>query len=156
MKSYTKASSGFTLIELIVVIVILGVLSVTAAPRFLNFATDARIAALKGLSGAVNSAMELTVSAAAIKGTTALPGGFSTLLLDGDNITLTPSGYPATWLTGLQYVVNVDSSEWEIDHTGFVLVIRPKGMVDSEKCFFEYNASNTNSRPVLSTTTDEC
>lgn len=46
-----KRISGFTLIELVVAIVILGILSVVAAPKFLGLQSDARAAALKGLSG---------------------------------------------------------------------------------------------------------
>lgn len=37
-------NSGFTLIELVLVIVILGILSASAAPKFMNLATDVRIA----------------------------------------------------------------------------------------------------------------
>lgn len=47
--------SGFTLIELILVIVILGVLAATVAPKFANLATDARVAALKGVEAAMRS-----------------------------------------------------------------------------------------------------
>lgn len=46
---------GFTLIELIVVIVILGVLSVSAAPKFVSLQSDARVATLQGLKGAIKS-----------------------------------------------------------------------------------------------------
>ena len=63
-----KGSKGFTLIELVVVIVILGILSVTAAPRFLNLQSDARIATLQGAKGAVEGANGIVYGKAAIEG----------------------------------------------------------------------------------------
>ena len=57
--SSQQHSSGFTLIELIIVIVILGVLAVTAAPKFLNVQADAHIAVIKGAQGAMNTAVSI-------------------------------------------------------------------------------------------------
>ena len=57
-----KRQAGFTLIELIVVIVILGILAVTAAPKFMDFSSDAKQSALHGLRGAINSAAECLIS----------------------------------------------------------------------------------------------
>ena len=61
-------SSGFTLIELIVVIVILGILAVSAVPRFINLQSDARAATLKALMGAVKSANSMILGKAVIHG----------------------------------------------------------------------------------------
>ena len=50
---------GFTLIELIVVIAIIAILAAIAGPRFISQITNARIAALNGAAGALNSTVEL-------------------------------------------------------------------------------------------------
>lgn len=156
MKTSPKSSSGFTLIELIVVIVILGILSVSAAPKFLNFATDARISALKGLKGAIDSAMNITVAAAKIKGTQSLGPGFELLVLDGNNIILTPLGYPINWQSGLKYIVNVDENDWVVDPQTDTVKVRPKGIANTKECYFYYDASDATVRPELSTVTEQC
>ncbi len=61
-KKRAQKSSGFTLIELIVVIVILGVLAATAMPKFINMQREARIAALQGIAGGLRSGLEIMIA----------------------------------------------------------------------------------------------
>ena len=63
-----RNNGGFTLIELIVVIVILGILAVTAAPKFVDLQSDARLATLNGMKAAINSAVSLTYGKSLVKG----------------------------------------------------------------------------------------
>ncbi len=63
-----RSSTGFTLVELIIVIVILGILAVTAAPKFINMQSDARKAALEGLAGAMKSAAMMAYGKAVVAG----------------------------------------------------------------------------------------
>jgi MSHA pilin protein MshB len=57
-----QRSKGFTLIELVVVIVILGILAAVALPRFINVTKDAHESAVKGVGGALASAVLLVRS----------------------------------------------------------------------------------------------
>jgi prepilin-type N-terminal cleavage/methylation domain-containing protein len=74
MNNVNKTQQGFTLVELIIVIVILGILAVTAAPRFLNFQSDAKASVLDGVVGSLNAGVKLVEGKAIIGGqnTTAL------------------------------------------------------------------------------------
>lgn len=63
-----KRQSGFTLIELVVVIVILGILAATAAPKFMNLQSDARISALNGMKASIKSASAMIYSKAILAG----------------------------------------------------------------------------------------
>lgn len=69
MKTLNK-QQGFTLVELIIVIVILGILAVTAAPRFLNFTGDARVAVLNSAAAAIKAGNSLVYGKTAIAGLT--------------------------------------------------------------------------------------
>lgn len=109
-----KNKNGFTLIELIVVIVILGILAVTAAPKFIDLQSDARIATVKQLKGSLVSAINLVHMKATVAG---VKRGF--ICLNGNNVDSC-----------------ADNMKIEVDN-GFPLVISNSDRVKNLKNMFQ-------------------
>ena len=95
---------GFTLIELIIVIVILGILAVVAAPKFVDLSSDAKVATLQGMKGAMESASTLVYAKALI---TQKTGETDIVTVSGEDIAVR-YGYPAANLAGIATAVNLD------------------------------------------------
>lgn len=83
---------GFTLIELVVVIVVLAILAVTAMPRFTSFQSDARVSALQGLQGGMQSAADMIHPIAIQRGLDTISQ--ATITIEGETVLLA-WGYPA-------------------------------------------------------------
>lgn len=96
---------GFTLIELVVVITILGILAAFAIPRFASLETEARAAAMQGLTGSVRSAAAMSHGLWLAQG-----GSGANVTLEGQTIAIT-NGYPAA----------ADISNTLSDTTGFTV-----------------------------------
>lgn len=163
-----KRNQGFTLIELIIVIVILGILAVTAAPRFLNFAGDARVSTLNGVRGALESAGALVYGKAVIAGDQAEPT--ATLTDPAINVVF---GYPAARVADLRVAAELDAAEWDLVEStadnapGFgavgttSVIISPAGVApaaaQADACHVVYTQSSADGvKPVITAHTNGC
>ena len=159
-----RRTSGFTLIELVVVVVVLGILSVIAAPRFLGLQSDARAAALEGLKGSMEGAASLVYGKAAVAGVENLPvsDGQSTLV-EG---VVTDYGYPTASESGIGTAVqglSGDNSDWKQlgAHTeavpNEVIVYSFENAQENETCVVIYRSNASAGAPtILSSEADLC
>jgi MSHA pilin protein MshA len=66
--NHKSSTRGFTLIELVMVVVILGIIAAFALPRFADLSSNARRAALDGVSGTMKSSIAIVRSKAYAQG----------------------------------------------------------------------------------------
>lgn len=104
-----RNQQGFTLIELIIVIIILGILAVTAAPKFADMQSDAKVSTINGLAGALKGAGNIVYAKAALSG---LETGSQTTVEVGGGTLATENGYPAATQAALQQAADIPSSDW--------------------------------------------
>lgn len=134
--------SGFTLIELITVIVILGILSAVALPRFSNLESQARIATLDGLRGALLSAAALAHAQWLAEGSSG-----ATVTMDGVNVAVDGDGWPEATNAGIGSAITDPGGDFVHDGAG-TFELRPT-------CSIQYQLNSPNS-PTVTPNTGGC
>ena len=143
-----RNNGGFTLIELIVVIVILGILAVTAAPKFIDLQSDARLATLNGMKAAINSAVSLAYGKSLVTGQEKLKDG--SITINGSPVAVC-YGYPCAASEKIQKVLDIGdfkactagvAGDWCFQDgaatASSIKIFVANGYSGESKCYVEY------------------
>lgn len=161
-----RNNGGFTLIELIVVIVILGILAVTAAPKFIDLQSDARLATLNGMKAAINSAVSLTYGKSLVTGEEKKEEG--SITINGSPVTVC-YGYPCAAATKIQKVLDIGdfnactagvAGDWCFEDgaadDSSIKIFVANGYSSGSKCYVEYTQPDASGKaPTVALPTDE-
>lgn len=159
MYNYNNKNKGFTLIELVVVIVILGVLAATAAPKFIDITSDARISAITQVKVSVKAANDLLYLKSFMPSYSSQPvpgrpdlididmnrdGIFDVFSADAIDVRLKWRYIDNTDILKRVDISNdFDSEEEGIDFTYIGYDMSGDGQVKADNCYFKYTQAQS-------------
>jgi MSHA pilin protein MshA len=150
------------LIELIVVILILGVLAAAALPRFISAQTDARVAKMQAIFGAMRSAAALAKARCELDIGRGLNGpnqcGNATPRVNMDGLFVPMvNRYPEASTAGIVAAAQLDTANDGLTVTaGNPLTITLNSATDQATCFISYTEAGAGAAPIISLTTSGC
>lgn len=103
-----KNKQGFTLIELVIVVVLLTILTAVALPKYLDVTTDARLASMKTMQGALLSATDLTHAQIELRPDSINPNGRRFTLSNGQQILIRGKYAHGRWSNTFIHLVDFD------------------------------------------------
>lgn len=159
-KNRNTISSGFTLIELVIVITIIGILSALAFSRYIDIQTQARIAKAQAIYGAIRTAAILANSVCVldVAGVSPIPtctATAGTANMTGVAVAML-NEYPAASLAGIIAATQIDPAADNLIITaGNPITIDIVGGT-TPNCRISYTAALANATPVTGLVTTGC
>jgi MSHA pilin protein MshA len=143
-----REHKGFTLIELVIVIVILGILAAVAIPKYIKVVTEARRAAVNGMSGGLRSAVMLSKAKYMLVGNDLL----ATVDMDGTSVAvMAASGVPLGTQAGIVSAIT-DTAGFNVVVAAPIVTFQPTNG-GSATCGVVYSGPTTSVTPAVITAT---
>jgi type II secretory pathway pseudopilin PulG len=131
-------SRGYSLMETVVATTIIGGLSAVAVPRIVDWATEARVAVIQSMEGAVHTASTMVHLGCAVRAGCHAQGGNVLLSLGGSEVTLA-RGYPAGG-QDLGIANALEYKGFETVHLADSTAFRQQGAPHPERCAVIYQS----------------